>query len=135
MPDSPAAEIAIDETLVRGLLRAQAPDAAARPLTRAASGWDCETWRLGDDLAVRLPRRAAAAPLLVNEHAVLPVIAELLRPSGIGIPAPVARGTPTEDYPWRWSVVPWFDGTDALAAPRGRRRGATSRSPTRRPHA
>jgi len=121
MPDSPAAEIAIDETLVRGLLRAQAPDAAARPLVRAASGWDCETWRLGGDLAMRLPRRGAAAPLLVNEHAVLPVIAELLRPSRIGIPAPVVRGTSTEDYPWRWSVVPWFDGTDALAAPRAGR--------------
>ena len=41
--------------LVRALLRDQQPDLADRPLTFGARGWDNQLWRLGDDLAVRLP--------------------------------------------------------------------------------
>ena len=26
------------------------------------------------------------------------------------VPAPVHVGEPTGDFPWRWSVVPWFEG-------------------------
>ncbi|MFD6951303.1 hypothetical protein [Nocardiopsis sp. NPDC060348] len=42
--------------LVRDLLRDQHPDLADRPLEVGARGWDNQLWRLGDDLAVRLPR-------------------------------------------------------------------------------
>jgi len=125
MPDKPAAEIAIDEPLIRRLLADQAtdivPDAANRPLSLAEAGWDCEMWRLGADLAVRVPRRALAARLLVHEHQVLPPLARLIEPSGIGVPAPLVQGLPSSDYPWRWSVVPWFDGTSALSVVRAER--------------
>lgn len=125
MPDKPAAEITIDDPLIRRLLADQAadvvPDAATRPLSLAESGWDCEMWSLGDDLAVRMPRREVAARLLVHEHEVLPTLARLIAPSGVGVPAPLVQGLPSGGYPWRWSVVPWFDGTSALSVPRAER--------------
>ncbi|MFE3581090.1 phosphotransferase [Streptomyces vinaceus] len=45
----------ITEELIRDLLREQHPDLADRPLELGALGWDNQVWRLGDDLAVRLP--------------------------------------------------------------------------------
>ncbi len=58
---TPAAEVAIDAPLVCALLREQHPDLADLPLTACHAGWDNQVYRLGDALAVRLPRRAAAA--------------------------------------------------------------------------
>ena len=52
MAGEPVAEIDISPELVRGLLHAQHPDLADRPLHVAANGWDNVTLRLGDDLAV-----------------------------------------------------------------------------------
>ena len=74
MPDKPSAEFPIAEHLVRALVSSQAasiPGAADLPLWHIADGWDCSVWRLGERLAVRLPRRAAAAPLVVHEQAAL----------------------------------------------------------------
>ncbi|MGY3204684.1 hypothetical protein ACVW19_005199 [Streptomyces sp. TE5632] len=45
----------ITEDLIRDLLCEQHPDLADRPLKLGALGWDNQVWRLGDDLAVRLP--------------------------------------------------------------------------------
>lgn len=127
MPDKPAAEIAIDEALVRRLLTAQAGDAIADaadlPLTKVTEGWDSEIWRFGDELAVRLPRRALAAPLVLNEHRVLPLIGPLLAAAGVRVPAPIVRGMPDEGYPWAWSVVPWIDGSRGIDVMRAERSG------------
>ncbi len=122
MPDKPSAEIAIDAALIRTLVAAQAadtvPDAASLPLEKVAEGWDSEIWRLGDAHAVRLPRRALAAPLVVHEQRVLPGIAARLAPLGMRVPAPVVAGTPGAGYPWAWSVVPWIDGARGTDIPR-----------------
>jgi len=45
----------ITADLIAELLREQHPDLADLPLTFGARGWDNQLWRLGDDLAVRLP--------------------------------------------------------------------------------
>jgi aminoglycoside phosphotransferase (APT) family kinase protein len=110
---TPPADIIIDEALVHGLLAAQHPDLAALPLTAVDAGWDNCTFRLGEALAVRLPRRAAAAELLVNEQEWLGVLAPWLT---LPVPASVRRGTPTPHYPWRWSIVRWIDGETADVA-------------------
>lgn len=127
MPDKPAAELPIDADLVRGLVVAQAaariPDAATLPLRKVAEGWDSEIWRLGDELAVRLPRRELAAPLVLNEQRVLPGIARRLAPLGVLVPAPVVSGVPGGSYPWAWSIVPWIEGEPGLDVPRGDRGG------------
>jgi len=113
-PGRPAAEFPIDEALVRALLEAQHPDLAGLPLRRAGEGWDNATFRLGDKLAVRLPRRAAAAELVEHEQRWLPLLAERLP---LSIPVPVRAGQPGSGYPWRWSVVPWLAGQPAGAEP------------------
>ncbi|GAA2012916.1 phosphotransferase [Microbacterium ulmi] len=127
MPDKPRAEVVIDEPLVRRLLVTQAtdalPDAAILPLALAAEGWDSAVWRLGDDLAVRLPRRRLGAPLIVHEQRWLPSIAARIGPTGIRVPAPLFAGAPGSGYPWAWSVVPWIDGMPGLAVPRALRTG------------
>lgn len=117
----PDAEVEIDEALVRRLLEAQHPDLSQLPLTPLASGWDNVIYRLGDALTVRVPRRAVAAELVVNEQTWLPHLAA-------GLPIPISAharaGAPTEFYPWHWSVLPWFHGKTAdLESPSGTEAG------------
>lgn len=105
---SPAVAVELTEGVVRRLLAGQHPDLASLPLSEVPSGWDNALWRLGDELAVRLPRTAVAAPLTINEQRWLPELAARLP---LPVPAPVRVGRPDRDYPWPWSVVPWFPGT------------------------
>jgi aminoglycoside phosphotransferase (APT) family kinase protein len=106
----PPAEVDIDEALVRSLLRAQHPDLSDLRITLAATGWDNATYRLGEHLAVRLPRIEAAVGLLRNEQTWLPRLAPDLP---VPVPAPVRVGEPGPDFPWPWSVVPWVVGRSA----------------------
>ncbi len=104
----PPADLVIDEPLVTTLLRRQQPALAALPLHRASSGWDNEIFRLGDRLAVRLPRRRVAARMIVHEQYWLPQLAPGLP---LPIPAPVAVGRPEPGvFDRAWSVTPWFEG-------------------------
>ena len=109
----PAAEIDVTEHLVRGLLVEQHPDLADLPLTLVANGWDNAIFRLGDELCVRVPRRAMAAALVVNEQRWLGALAPRLP---IPVPAPSRVGKPMGEYPWSWSICPWFDGEVAAEA-------------------
>lgn len=110
----PAAEVEMPRVLVHALLLDQAPDLADLPLRLLGNGWDNAMWRLGDDLAVRLPRRAAAADLLLHEQRWLPGLAPRLP---LPVPAPVRVGRPALGYPWSWSVVPWLPGDVAARTP------------------
>lgn len=106
----PAADVEIGESLIRGLLAVQHPDLAHMALRLVANGWDNVMYRLGDELALRLPRRAMAAPLLSIEHTWLPQIAPTLP---LPVPACLRMGEPQGDYPFRWMVVPWLEGEPA----------------------
>jgi aminoglycoside phosphotransferase (APT) family kinase protein len=103
--------VSIDATLVRALLAAQHPDLAHLPITAVGGGWDNRLFRLGDDLAVRLPCRPESAPLVEHEQRWLPVLGPLLP---LPVPVPVRGGRPDQGYPWAWSVVPWFEGRSLL---------------------
>jgi len=116
--DSPAAERRLSEQQIRALLHAQAPHLAHLPLAPVAEQWDNIIWRLGDDLAVRMPRREAAAHLITHEQRALPLLAPQLAAVGIRTPLPQVHGTPTVAFPWPWSVVPWLEGSPALDRPR-----------------
>ncbi|BDV30893.1 phosphotransferase [Microbacterium terricola] len=118
MPDKPAAELPIDARLIRTLLEEQAPHLAEEPLRHAADGWDCSVWRLGDTRAVRLPRRALAAPLVRHEQRALPLIGPAVAATGVEVPTPVFAGRPGGGYPWSWSIVPWFPGSRGIDVPR-----------------
>ena len=105
----PAAEVDVDERLVRALLAEQFPDLAGLPLAPFANGWDNTVLRLGDDLLVRAPRRAVAATLVEHEQRWLPELAPMLP---LRVPTPVRVGRPSTavGYPWAWSVCPFFEG-------------------------
>ncbi|MFD8478264.1 aminoglycoside phosphotransferase family protein [Kitasatospora sp. NPDC059673] len=109
----PAAEVSVSVELVRRLLDGQHPDLAGLPIEVLANGWDNLVCRLGEEFLVRLPRRAAAAGLVAHEQRWLPELAGRLP---LPVPAPVRVGRPTEEYPWAWSVVPYFPGRIAAQA-------------------
>lgn len=118
MPDTPRAEVNITTILVEELLRAQHPDLAHLDLQVVAEGWDNITVKLGEALAVRLPRRELSSELVRHEQRCLPSIADRV---SVAVPAPIRTGEPTSSYPWAWSIVPWFEGVSALSVDQPRR--------------
>jgi aminoglycoside phosphotransferase (APT) family kinase protein len=109
------AELDITADLVRDLLRDQHPDLAGRPVTLGARGWDNQLWRLGDDLAVRLPWATQTADaLLLKEYAWLPVLAPRLP---LPVPVPQRLGEPSQRFPRPWIVTTWVPGTPADRVP------------------
>jgi aminoglycoside phosphotransferase (APT) family kinase protein len=106
-----AHELDIDASLVRRLLAAQFPDWAELPIERVESaGTDNAIYRLGKDMAARLPRVHEAIAQVEKEHRWLPRLAPHLP---LAIPVPLAKGTPAEGYPWHWSVYRWLKGENA----------------------
>jgi aminoglycoside phosphotransferase (APT) family kinase protein len=109
-----ADELPIDEALVRRLLGQQFPRWADLDLLRVRSaGTDHALFRLGDEFAVRLPRRPCAATQIEKEQRWLPRLAPHVP---VAVPVPVAKGAPSKGYPWAWSVVRWLPGEDGLVA-------------------
>ena len=110
-----ADEVGIDLSLVRRLLSAQFPQWADVPLKPVLSaGGHNAVYRLGDAMAVRLPRTKRATLQVDKEHRWLPRLAPHLP---LPIPVPVAKGRPGEGYPWKWSVFPWLDGEPVTGEP------------------
>ena len=102
---------ALDERLVRALIAAQFPEWAGLPVVPVVpGGHDHRTFRLGDELSVRLPSGPAYALQVPKEQRWLPRLAPQLP---LAIPQPVARGVPGEGYPHEWSVYRWLDGVPA----------------------
>ncbi|MFF4490714.1 aminoglycoside phosphotransferase family protein [Streptomyces sp. NPDC001544] len=107
----------IDEPLVRRLLREQHPDLAGLPLRPVAGGWDHRLWRLGEELAVRLPRNRRAGSVVRNERRWLPVLAPQLP---LPVPTPVRAGEPSAAFPRPWNIVTWVPGEPGDRVPAGR---------------
>ena len=104
----PAADVQVDASLVRRLVAAQFPEWASLAIEPVESaGWDNTIFRLGPDLAVRLPRRRISAEHVRNEHRWLPLMAPELP---LAVPVPIGQGVPGEGYPWYWTVCPWLTG-------------------------
>ncbi|GIG64698.1 aminoglycoside phosphotransferase family protein [Phytomonospora endophytica] len=102
-------EVDIDAALVARLLTAQFPRWAGRPLRPAASGTDNITYRLGTDLAVRLPRTPGTQHQVGLDGTWLPRLAPHLP---LAVPELLALGEPGEGYPFNWGVYRWLDGED-----------------------
>ncbi|MDQ2846769.1 MAG: aminoglycoside phosphotransferase family protein [Actinomycetota bacterium] len=104
----------IDASLVTRLIADQFPH--WRELTVSPvrdDGWDNRTYRLGEDMSVRLPTASGYAPAVHKEHRWLPVLAPSLP---VPVPVPLAKGAPGAGYPFAWSVRRWLDGEPALTA-------------------
>lgn len=101
----------LNAALVRRLVSAQFPEVAHLDLTPlVTAGTDNAIYRLGQDLAVRLPIRESAVPQVAREQQWLPRLAGHLP---LSIPEPLHAGVATDDFPWPWSVCRWLDGQDA----------------------
>jgi aminoglycoside phosphotransferase (APT) family kinase protein len=93
------------------LVAGQFPQWADLPVVPVAlDGWDNTTFRLGDDLSVRLPSHDAYVAQIDKERRWLPRLApQLPNP----IPEPVARGAPSSEFPRPWSIYRWISGDTA----------------------
>lgn len=106
-----ADEVITDAALVRRLLTAQFPQWAGLPIAPVPSaGTDNALYRLGDEMAVRLPRIQWATGQVALEQRWLPMLAPHLP---LTLPVPLAVGQPGAGYPWRWSVWRWLPGENA----------------------
>lgn len=98
----------ISTDLVRELLKEQFPAWSGLPLRPVEpGGWDNRTFRLGEQLSVRLPSAAGYAAQVDKEQRWLPWLAPRLP---LPIPTPLARGRPSPRFPWPWSVYRWLEG-------------------------
>jgi aminoglycoside phosphotransferase (APT) family kinase protein len=101
----------VDVSLVRRLIARQFPRWADLPLRPVAtSGWDNQTFRLGDGMSVRLPTAGEYALAVEKEHRWLPILAPRVP---LRIPVPLAKGEPDEGFGFHWSVYEWIDGDPA----------------------
>ncbi|GAA2760688.1 aminoglycoside phosphotransferase family protein [Actinopolymorpha rutila] len=101
----------IDAGLVKRLLTAQFPQWSDLPVTPVeVDGWDNRTYRLGEELTVRLPTAPGYVPAVEKEHRWLSVLAPHLP---VPIPVSVALGEPGEGFPHPWSIRRWLDGDTA----------------------
>jgi aminoglycoside phosphotransferase (APT) family kinase protein len=110
-PKMHADEVETDAALVRRLLAGQFPRWADLPIKLVASyGTDHDIYRLGEDLAVRLPRIGWATGQAAKEAEWLPRLAAHLP---LAVPVQLAMGHPAEGYPFDWSVYEWLPGENA----------------------
>lgn len=99
------------EGLVGALIADQFPHWAELPVrVLPQRGTDNINFRLGADLAVRMPRIGYAGCHVRKELRWLPVLAPRLPHP---LPEPVAAGRPGTGYPWPWYVYRWLPGTTA----------------------
>ncbi len=103
-------EIPTSVDLVRQLLVDQFPAYAELDISPVPSaGTDNALFRLGDDLAVRMPRIGWATDSIAREFRWLPLLAPQL---SLPIPEPIALGEPGSGYPCSWTICQWLPGTN-----------------------
>jgi aminoglycoside phosphotransferase (APT) family kinase protein len=107
-------EVEIELHVVRHLVASQFPQWADLPLVAFPSyGTVNVLFRLGRELCVRLPRlRQAEVPIWAFEQIEkdarwLPRLASRLP---VDVPAVIAQGEPSHDFPYPWAVYQWLDG-------------------------
>ncbi len=104
----------IDAALVSALIAEQLPHLTGlpvRPVPR--QGWDNRTFRLGDELSVRLPSAEGYVAAVEKEERALRFLDGRLP---VAVPSVVAVGDPGQGYPFPWSVRRWLPGDTVAAA-------------------
>ncbi|MBG6136210.1 aminoglycoside phosphotransferase family protein [Longispora fulva] len=101
----------VDVGLVRRLIATQFPQWARLPIRPVEiSGWDNQTFRLGDRMSIRLPTAREYALAVDKEHRWLPLLAPRVP---LPISKPLATGRPGEEFAFPWSVYEWIDADPA----------------------
>jgi aminoglycoside phosphotransferase (APT) family kinase protein len=101
-------------SLVSELVASQFPRWADLPIAPVPlDGTDNMSFRLGQEMSVRLPSNEGYAAQVEKEHRWLPRLAPHLP---LPIPQPLAKGAPAHGYPMPWSVYSWIGGEPASTA-------------------
>lgn len=97
--------------VVTKLIQEQFPEWSHLPITPVMpGGMDNRTFRLGEDLVIRIPSAECYADQVEKEQKWLPLLSKHL---SFRIPEPIAKGQPSDTYPWPWSIYRWIDGESA----------------------
>ncbi|MCP5369392.1 MAG: phosphotransferase [Rickettsiaceae bacterium] len=97
--------------LAKKLINSQFPEYAGLTVTEVEQqGHDNRTYRIGDDMLIRMPTAESYALKVPKEQELLPKLAKHL---SIAIPAPIKIGKLSEDYPYPFSIYKWLDGSSA----------------------
>jgi aminoglycoside phosphotransferase (APT) family kinase protein len=105
-------ELQLNLSFVKNLISTQFPQWADLPIKRFnSSGTDNAIYRIGESMAVRLPSEESGSLQIKKENRWLPIIEKHLP---VAVPTPLELGTPTEDYPWYWTVNKWIKGENAI---------------------
>jgi aminoglycoside phosphotransferase (APT) family kinase protein len=113
----PPSDVKIDEKLIYNLIEQQFPELSGLKAVFVDEGWDNAIYKLGEQYCLRLPRRHAAVELILNEQKYLPLLKTQLT---IPAPYPIKTGSPSDLFPYPWSVLPWFEGECADINPLGK---------------
>lgn len=98
----------LSSELARTLVIEQFPEYAHLPISDVEKqGHDNRTYRLGDDMLIRMPIAEAYALKVPKEQELLPKLAKHV---SIGIPAPIKMGVPSISYPYPFSIYKWLLG-------------------------
>jgi aminoglycoside phosphotransferase (APT) family kinase protein len=107
-------KLIINVALINRLIAAQFPQWQNLPVQPVPNGgWDNRTFRLGENMLVRMPSAADYATQVEKEQHWLPKLAPFLP---LSIPTPLALGQPGNGYPWQWSIYRWLEGEPAASA-------------------
>lgn len=108
MNDHTGGVIEINEFLVSELIAEQFPHWRDLPIRSVPhQGWDNRTYRLGDELSVRLPSAEPYVAAVEKEQRALTFLGSTF---ATPVPTPVALGAPGAGYPFPWSVLRWLAG-------------------------
>ncbi|MED0986325.1 aminoglycoside phosphotransferase family protein [Bacillus paramycoides] len=98
----------INTELAKRLVQEQFPEWAHLEIKPVKfSGHDNRTFHLGKQMSVRLPSDAAYVPQVEKENKWLPILSKEIT---LPISSPIAKGNPSEEYPWPWSINKWIEG-------------------------
>jgi aminoglycoside phosphotransferase (APT) family kinase protein len=114
MSAAPLDEAMLDAELAGRLVAAQFPKWAHLHITPVVpGGWDHRSFRLGNDMVVRLPSSDAYADQVEKESRWLPELAPSLP---LAIPEPLELGEPGQGFGRRWAVHRWIEGDTVASA-------------------
>jgi aminoglycoside phosphotransferase (APT) family kinase protein len=103
--------INITIALARKLIADQFPEYAHLHVTEVLQqGHDNRTYRVGEDMLIRMPTAESYALKVPKEQELLPKLAKHL---SIKIPEPIKMGVPSAAYPYPFSIYKWLDGSSA----------------------
>ncbi|WP_442603078.1 aminoglycoside phosphotransferase family protein [Paenibacillus sp. KN14-4R] len=98
----------IDVNVVKRLINEQFPEWSKLEIRPVKNGGnDNRTFHLGDDMSVRLPSAEDYVPQVEKEQKWLPKLSKEL---SLPISTPLAKGNPSKEYPFPWTVNKWVEG-------------------------